>query len=104
MTEGKSSLPPKAPPVSVWMTRHFSAGRLKTSVERVDEVVGALHGAADGDAFEVPSGCDELGDDAVVFDVELLLRAGAVLAFDDEVGVLRRLLRSASIGLRRPSA
>ena len=29
--EGKSSLPPKAPPVSVWMTRHFSAGRLKTS-------------------------------------------------------------------------
>ena len=27
-----------------------------------------------------------LGDDAVVLDVELLLRAGAVLAFDDEVG------------------
>ena len=27
-----------------------------------------------------------LGDDAVVFDVELLLRAGAVLAFDDVVG------------------
>jgi hypothetical protein len=26
------------------------------------------------------------GDDAVVLDVELFLRAGAVLAFDDEVG------------------
>jgi hypothetical protein len=33
-----------------------------------------------------PSGARRLGDDAVVLDVELLLRAGAVLAFDDEVG------------------
>ena len=28
------------------------------------------------------------GDDAVVFDVELFLRSGSVLAFDDEVGGL----------------
>ena len=38
------------------------------------------------------------GDDAVVFDVELLLRAGAVLAFDDEVGCLPRSLRGWASG------
>ena len=58
-------------------------GEVEDEFEGVDEVVGALHGAGDGDSSA--SGC-VLGDDAVVFDVELLLGAGAVLAFDDEVG------------------
>ena len=62
-------------------------GQAEDQRERVDEVVGALHGAGDGDRFQRAVGRAEgFGDDAVVFDVELLLRAGAVLAFDDEVG------------------
>jgi hypothetical protein len=69
-------------------------GQIEDELERVDEVVGALHGAGDGDGFERAVGRAEvLGDDAVVLDVELLLRAGAVLAFDDEVGTRRRLFQ-----------
>src|SRR5260370_6143367 len=59
-------------------------GEVEDEFEGVDEVEGALHGAADGDAF----GCGVFGDDAVVLYVELLLGSGAVLAFDDEVGGL----------------
>jgi hypothetical protein len=33
---------------------------------------------------------EALGDDTVVFNVELLLRAGGVFAFDDEVGCFKR--------------
>ena len=56
--------------------------------ERVDEIIRALHGAAHADGFDVAVGVAEtLGDDAVGFDVELLLGAGGVLAFDDEVGL-----------------
>ena len=57
-------------------------GEVEDELERVDEVVGALHGALDGDSVVGVV----LGDDAVVFDVELLLCAGAVLAFYDVVG------------------
>ena len=46
-------------------------------------VVRALQRAPDRDAVLRAV----LGDDAVVFDVEVLLRAGAVLAFDDVRGV-----------------
>src|ERR1700733_12442930 len=52
--------------------------------ERVDEVERTLHRAADGYTF----GRGILCDDAIVLDVELLLRSCPVLAFDDEVGVL----------------
>ena len=60
-------------------------GEVEDEFERVDEVEGALHGAAVR-STSVGSRI-VFGDDAVVFDVELLLRAGAVLAFDDVVGV-----------------
>ena len=63
-------------------------GEVEDELEGVDEVVGALHRAADGYAgFGIV-----FGDDAVVFDVELLLRSGSVLAFDDEVGFLPDLV------------
>ena len=87
MTLGKSSLPPKAPPVSVWMTRHFSCGQVEDERERVDEVVRALHGAGDGDGLECAvGGAEGFGDDAVVFDVELFLSSRSVFALDNEVG------------------
>ncbi len=57
-------------------------GQVEDELEGVDDVEGALHGAADGDTV----GGGVLGDDAVVFDVELLLGSGAVLAGDDVVG------------------
>jgi hypothetical protein len=47
------------------------------------DVVGALHRAPDGDALRRVGD----GDDAVRLDVEVLLRARAVLALDDEVGL-----------------
>jgi hypothetical protein len=56
--------------------------------ERMDEVERTLHRAADGYAF----GRGILCDDAIILDVELLLRSGPVLAFDDEVGVLPDLV------------
>ena len=43
------------------------------------------------------------GDDAVVFDVELLLCAGAVLAFDDEVGGGEDLRRGSAVVVRSAS-
>ncbi len=53
----------------------------------MDEVVRTLHGAGDGDGIEAAVGGPEgFSDDAVVLDVEMLLRACAVLSFDDEVG------------------
>ncbi len=56
-------------------------GEVEDQFECVDEVEGALHGAADGDSgFRIV-----FGDDSVVLDVELFLGSGAVLAFDDEV-------------------
>ena len=63
-------------------------GEIEDEGEGVDEVVGALHGAADGDVEDAAGGGVEVafGDDAVGFDVELLLGAGGVLAFDDVVG------------------
>src|SRR5216683_1234061 len=66
----------------------FFRGEVEDEREGVDEVVGALHGAADGYRLGDAVGHLALGDDAVVFDVELLLGSGAVLAFDDEVGLL----------------
>ncbi len=63
----------------------------------MDEVEGALHGASYRYAF----GLGVLGDDAVVFYVELLLCSGAVLAFDDEVGLLPDFVGD---GLSGPSA
>ena len=70
-------------------------GEVEDEGERVDEVVGALHGAADGDSANVAGGRVEIafGDDAVGFDVELLLRAGGVFALNDEVGAIRRRRR-----------
>ena len=65
-------------------------GQIEDQFEGVDEIVGALHGAADEIRVD-PSACG-LGDDAVVLDVELLLRAGAILAFYDEVGCLPDLI------------
>ena len=54
----------------------------------MDEVEGALHGAADGDSgFGIV-----FGYDSVVLYIELLLCSGAVLAFDDEVGLLPDLV------------
>ena len=59
----------------------FVFWEIEDECERVDEVVGALHGAADADGFDrAGGGAEAFGDDAVVFDVELLLRAGGVLA------------------------
>ena len=63
-------------------------GEVEDEFEGVDEVEGALHGAADGYAFF----CVVFGDDSVVLDVELLLGSGAVLAFDDVVGGLPDLV------------
>ncbi len=64
-------------------------GEVEDEFEGMDEIVGALHGAADRDSgFGVV-----LGDDAVVLDVELLLRARSVLAFDDKVGGLPDIFR-----------
>ena len=48
------------------------------------DVIRTLQRAPDGEAMLGVEG----GDHAVVFDVELLLRAGGVFAFDDEVRVL----------------
>ena len=53
----------------------------------MNEIVGTLHGAGDGDGIEAAVGGPEgFGDDTVVLDVELLLRASAILFFDYEVG------------------
>ena len=80
--DGYSSLPPKPPPVSVWTTRIFSRRQAEQPGERLVDVVRALHRAPDGDAVLV------VGDGAACrwLDVELLLRAGLVLAFDDDGG------------------
>ena len=65
-------------------------GQVEDERERVDDVVRTLHAAADADAFDgAGSIAEALGDDAVVLDVELLLRAGVILAFDDEVSGLK---------------
>ncbi len=78
-------------------------GEVEDELERVDEVVGALHGAADGDGSRRAVGVRiGFGDDAVVFDVELLLCAGAVLAFDDEVGGGEGGGRGSAGGCRTP--
>ena len=62
--------------------------------EGVDKVEGALHAALDGDGVECSfRGEVRFGDHAVGLDVELLLGSGAVLAFEDEVGVLPDLGR-----------
>ncbi len=62
-------------------------GEVEDELEGVDEVVGALHCALDGDGVEGAVGVKVgFGDDAVVFDVELLLCAGVVFAFYDVVG------------------
>jgi hypothetical protein len=70
-------------------------GEVEDEREGVDEVEGALHRTADGDAF----GRGVFGDDAVVLDVELLLGSGAVLPFDDEVGGLPDLFRDGGLVL-----
>ena len=66
----------------------FFGWKVEHEGEGVDEVEGALHGAADRDSgFGIV-----FGYDSVIFDVELLLCSGAVLAFDDEVGLLPDLV------------
>ena len=60
-------------------------GESKKFHEGFVDVVRALERAPDGEAMLGIEG----GDHAVVFDVELLLRAGGVFRFDDEVGVLK---------------
>ena len=57
----------------------FLFGQIGHERQRMDEVVRALHGAANSNARLRRV----LGDDSVIFDVELLLRSGAVLTFDD---------------------
>ena len=82
MIDGYSSLPPKPPPVSAWMTTAWLSVERERALERRVDVVRALHRAVDGDAA-VGAGH---GDHRVVLDVQLLLVADAVLALDDEVG------------------
>ena len=61
---------------------------VEDQLEGVDEVEGALHGAADCySLFWVV-----LGDDSVVLNIELLLGSGAVLAFYYVVGGLPDLV------------
>ncbi len=64
-------------------------GEVEDEFEGVDEVEGALHRAANRYA----DFCVVFGDDSVVFDVELLLRSGSVLAFDDDSRLFARLRR-----------
>ena len=79
MIDGYSSLPPKPPPVSAWMTRACQAER---SLERLVDVVRALQRAVDDD----PAVLAGHGDHRVVLDVQLLLVADPVGALDDQVG------------------
>ncbi len=58
----------------------FFFGQVEEFHQSLVDVVGALHRAAHGD----PAFGARLGDDAVGLDVELLLRARAVLALDDD--------------------
>ena len=61
---------------------HFFVGQVEDLDQRLVHVVGALQRTPDGDAaLGAP-----LRDDAVVLNVEMLLRAGAVLAFDNVRG------------------
>ena len=83
MIEGYSSLPPKPPPVSAWMTRACSALMLERLAHRLVDVVGALERAVDGDAAILAGHRDH----RVVLDVELLLVADPVLALEDDVGL-----------------
>ena len=82
MIEGYSSFPPNPPPVSIWTTRIFSAGRCEQTLERLVDVVGALHRAPHRHAVFEP----RRREHPVRLDVELLLRTGLVLAFDDRIG------------------
>ena len=76
---------------------HFPVGQVEDLDERLVHVVRTLQRAPHGDAVF----CAPLGDDAVVLDVEMLLRAGAILAFNDIRGELpkrrrRRLFQGGS--------
>src|ERR1700736_3680924 len=64
----------------------FFRGKVEDELEGVDAGRGALHRALD--FYRKGNSVDDfaLGDDPVVLDVELFLRAGAILAFDDVVG------------------
>ena len=60
-------------------------GEGEDGFERAVDVEGALEGAADGDRRGCAVGeAGGFGDDAVGFDVELLLGAGVIFAFDDK--------------------
>ena len=61
---------------------HPIFGQAEQRDQRLVDVVGALQRAPDGDAV----GVVDLRDHALGLDVELLLRAGLIFAFDDEIG------------------
>ena len=65
------------------MMRILSSGKSKQFHERFVNVVRTLHRTPNG--YAVIGICDR--DRAVVLDVELLLRAGFVFTFDDEIRV-----------------
>ena len=61
---------------------HLVIAKAEQHFQRAVDVVGTLHRAIDRDAAVRLRN----GDDAVRLDVELLLMAGPILAFHDEVG------------------
>ena len=70
---------------------HFFVGKIEDRSQRFVHVKRALQRAPHGDAvFRAP-----LRDHAVVFNVEMLLRAGAVFAFDDVRGLRPHLIHIA---------
>ena len=73
----------------------FFGGKVEDQFEGVDEVEGTLHGAAYRDSFL----CVVFCDDSVVFDVELFLSSGAILSFDDEVGLFPDFVGNGSLVL-----
>ena len=90
MIDGYSSLPPKPPPVSICTTRILLGRQAEQRGERLVDVVGALHRAPHRDAARRDSA---IGEHAVRLDVELFLRAGLVLAFDNRSPLRRRRRR-----------
>ena len=69
-------------------------GEVEDQLECVDEVEGhCIEPRTVTPRFGIV-----FGDNAVVLDVELLLRAGSVLAFDDEVGVLPDFVAESEFG------
>ncbi len=65
-------------------------GEVEDQLQGVDQVEGALHRAPYRHSFFCVVFCDH----SVVFDVELFLGTGSVLAFDDEVGLFPYLVRN----------